>query len=424
MAERTDAEINETMNDHALQRIDNPPPAIRQDVEMREITPAQARVESVALVLNSAYQNASKLHLTPEEAKALMADFDDSDIRSGARGDQNLIYLEHAAVRRRLMEVFGPGQWTIINRRSWLDESAGWLYADTVLVCRGCFVGECIGAMRYSPKNSRTNYADAVKGAESDALGRIAGTALGVGLKLWSKEFCDGWHQRQNAARNAPRQQQAPRPQPAPKPAPQANQERKPATSSDVLPQVASEARRKKVQEYLGNMFQVSDLVDFWNNKGWGMHNDWDLKHVPASNQDLSRLVQEINDFIAARQCPPAQDVSENLDMPPEIANAIITVPRRGSKRDEYLKNPDTIGSLYRAMKDGDQDAQKRLYGLAKGWQPEPYVNPTNGKKYPVSQEDYDCRVALDLYLSWQDGKEQDNVNESGLSQGYDGRVE
>lgn len=389
----------------ALERIDNPPPALREAADRYAVTPAQARVESVAAVLDSAYKNASTLQLTPEEAKALMADFDDSDIRSGARGDANLIYLEHAAVRRRMMEVFGPGQWTIINRRSWLDESGGWLYADVVLVCRGCFVGECIGAMRYTAKNSRTNYADAVKGAESDALGRIAGTALGVGLKLWSKEFCDGWHARQRQGRSNQQPQTTPPPRQYQKPAPQANVERKPAGAADVLPRVASDARRKQVDEYLVKMFGPDLVDDFLKSKGW--FDNWPLDQVPASNQDLSKLVEEINQFIAQTQQTQGSGVSNALDtgsddgLPEEIANSVITVPRRGSRRDEYLKNPDTIGSLYRAMKDGDAEAGKRLWGMAKGWTPEPWVNPTTGKKSPVSNEDAQCRIDLDTFIAW-----------------------
>lgn len=368
----------------------------------REITPAQARVESVALVLNSAYQNASKLVLTPEEAKALMADFDDSDIRPGARGDQNLIYLEHAAVRRRLMEVFGPGQWTIINRRSWLDEAAGWLYADTVLVCRGCFVGECIGAMRYSAKNSRTNYADAVKGAESDALGRIAGTALGVGLQLWSKGFAEAWHARQKATQTRQSYQQPPPQRTAQNPAPQANVERKTASSGDVLPKMATEDRRKKVYDYLLGMFGPDDLHAFLDSKGWV--NEWPLEHVPATNQALSILVNEINEFIASRQCPPSDGVSENLDtesgnqLPPEIGSTVISVPRKGMKRDAYMAAPDTIQSLYSEMKSGDAEAQRRLWGLAKSYTPESWIG-NDGKKRPPSQADVDCRIGLDLFL-------------------------
>jgi hypothetical protein len=395
----------------ALQRMENPPPAVRQDAEMeREITPAQARVESVAAVLDSAYRNASTLKLSPEEAKALMAEFSDDDIRTGARGDDRLIYLEHQAVRRRLLEVFGPGQWTIINRRSWLDEQGGWLYADTVLVCRGCFVGECIGAMRYTPKNSRTNYADAVKGAESDALGRIAGTALGVGLQLWSKGFSEGWHERQrNRAQGYQRQQSAPptpRPQPAPKTAPQSNVAPKPATSSDVLPKMATEARRKHVSDYLDSMFGGETVDEFFNTKGWGQA--WGLKDVPATNQALSVLVEEINNFIASRQCPPSDGVSTGVDidsenmLPPEIGETVITVPRKGMKRAEYMTNPDTIQSLYSAMKAGDADAQKRLWGMAKSYNPEPWVG-NDGKKHPPSQGDVDCRIGLDLFLDWHD---------------------
>jgi hypothetical protein len=409
----TDLEVpSDAPENLALARSESAPP---EQYHHPEITPAQARVESVAAVLHAAYARASTLQLTPEESKALMAEFDDSDIRSGARGDDRLIYLEHAAVRRRLMEVFGPGQWTIINRRSWLDEAAGWLYADIVRVCRGCFVGECIGANRYSAKNARTNYADAVKGAESDALGRIAGTALGVGLQLWSKGFCDGWHQRQRAPQNNQRPQTTQEPRQYQKPAPQANQERKPATSADVLPQAATPKRRDDVVAYLAKTFGAEAMGTFYASRQWDTN--WPLGQVPANNTDLAKLVEEIKLFNAA---PPEPEQMSTVDtatdniLPESIAESIITVPRRGMKRDEYLQNPDTIGGLYRAMKDGDADAGKRLWGLARGWSPEPYVSPKDGKKYPVSKEDAQCRIDLDTFCDWYDNNhdKEEGANE------------
>jgi hypothetical protein len=53
-------------------------------------------------------------------------------------------------------------------------------------------------------------------------------------------------------------------------------------------------------------------------------------------------------------------------------------------------------------MKAGDADAQKRLWGMAKSYNPEPWVG-NDGKKHPPSQGDVDCRIGLDLFLDWHD---------------------
>jgi hypothetical protein len=399
----------------AVQRIEPAPPNVVP------ITPQDARNTSIAHTLDAAYAKASTLQLSPEESARLMADFDDCDIRAGARGKENLIYLEHAAVRRRLMEVFGPGGWAIINRRSWLDEGGGWMYADIVLICRGCFVGESIGANRYGKGNSMVNYADAVKGAESDALGRIAGTALGVGLQLWSRGFCEAWHQR-NAAGTpklgwvASGRVTTSTPRPPQQNAPQANverikrhvaagefeqgsAERKPAAPADVLQKSASPKTREWAVLELNK--DLGAIHWFLVGKGWitdaQEELDWPLEHVPTSRQALAVLADEIRSALPKSESPIVVD---EHTLPPEIGSQIITVPRRGMKRAEYLQNPDTIQSLYSAMKNGDADAQKRLWGMVKGWTPEPYVD-ANQKKWPVKQEDFDCRVALDLFADY-----------------------
>jgi hypothetical protein len=217
------------------------------------------------------------------------------------------------------------------------------------------------------------------------------------------------------APQNAPRQQQAPAPRQYQKPAPQANQERKPATPADVLPQAATPKRRDDVVAYLAKTFGAEEMRTFYASRQWDTN--WPLGQVPANNTDLAKLVEEIKLFNAA---PPEPEQMSTVDtatdniLPESIAESIITVPRRGMKRDEYLQNPDTIGGLYRAMKDGDADAGKRLWGLARGWSPEPYVSPKDGKKYPVSKEDAQCRIDLDTFCDWYDNNhdKEEGANE------------
>jgi hypothetical protein len=89
---------------------------------------------------------------------------------------------------------------------------------------------------------------------------------------------------------------------------------------------------------------------------------------------------------------------------------AIVPIPRKGMKRDEYLKNPDTIGSLYDARKD-DEDARKRLWGLRKGgeecgWVPKP--REYNGKTYQPSEADKKFCLAMKDFAAWYDENHQE----------------
>jgi hypothetical protein len=165
-------------------------------------TPAQAKVDAIAALTMSAYANASKLAMTADEVKLLQADFPDEAFRPGAAGKENLIYLEHAYIRDRMNEVFGPGAWSLIPRNRWTEEHktskgqpAVRVYCEVMMMVRGCFVAEAIGDMEYYPHNAGTNYGDAVEGAKSAALRRCA-KELGMGLQAWKKGWTEGWWQR------------------------------------------------------------------------------------------------------------------------------------------------------------------------------------------------------------------------------------
>ena len=176
-------------------------------------TAAQAKIDAVANLTFKAYERASTLELSPEEIAALEAQFPDEAFRLGAGGDERLIYIEHAALRERLNQVFRPGQWSIIPRNRWAEnfktkdgDDACRVYVEAMLVIRGAFVAEAVGDMVYYPHNAKTNYGDAVEGAKSACLRRCA-KELGIGLQAWKKEFCEMWMQRNLSGKAIPRQQ-------------------------------------------------------------------------------------------------------------------------------------------------------------------------------------------------------------------------
>lgn len=385
--------------------------------EVREITPQQARNESIATMLDAAYQRASTLQLTPDEAEKLAADFPDEAFELGAGGDRSLLYLSHVYIRQRLNQVLGIGASVPIRRREWSEEftyfkdgknkQAARVYVEMVLLVRGCVVGEAIADAIYYKENSGDSYADTLEKAKSNAFRRCA-KEFGVGLQPWMKGFCEQWKQRNLAggSQNAPKQYAASPERTYQKPAPPANVERTAATPASVLPEKATPKTREYMWNQLVGTFGESGVV--WNFLvGKGLvdaasddYSTWNLEHVPTSKQALAALADEIRKTVAVPSEPEKGKLLVDSDLPPDIHNAIITVPRRGMKRQEYLAAPDTIGSLYVAMKNGDQEAQKRLWGMVKGWNPEPYVDG-NGKKWPVKAEDAQCRIDLDCFADF-----------------------
>lgn len=159
--------------------------------------PAQSKIEAVSLLLAKAIGKASELQLTPEETKALKAEFPDEAFRTGAAGKENLLYIEHTHLRERLDEVLGMGQATIVQRECWSENNgkATTVYVRAMLLVRGCFIAEAIGDMNYYPNNASQNYGDAVEGAQTAAFRRCC-KHFGIGLQAWSKTWCEGWWRR------------------------------------------------------------------------------------------------------------------------------------------------------------------------------------------------------------------------------------
>ena len=172
------------------------------------LTSQQSRVNAVNMVMLAAMNRASTLVLTPEESKALAADFPDEAFKYGAAGKEDLIYIEHPFLRDRFNEVFGLGRWTIIRTEPYkmepyevADKFKGGkkpairVYANCALLIRGCFVAEAVGDMSYFPDNATMNYGDAAEGAQTQAFRRCAKN-FGVGIQAWKKDFCEEWKHR------------------------------------------------------------------------------------------------------------------------------------------------------------------------------------------------------------------------------------
>ena len=418
-----------------------------------QVTAAQAKVEAIADLTHSAYQKAGTLQLTKEEADALQADFPDEAFKTGAAGKENLIYIEHAFLRERFSKVFGMGQWAIITRRTWSESfvlppnsqrreptEVVKVYVEAMLVVRGCFVGEAIGDMDYFPKNLGQNYGDAVEGAKTAAFRRCA-KEFGVGLQAWKKDWCQGWMDRKMAPGRRVYPPQKPSGATAPAAPPQdANRPAKaaPAAKQDVSAGMQEvKHATTKTREWFCDKVKESreQATQFCIDLTWLMPDEplesLPLRYVPNTKPKLVEFMTKMLTWTVSGQAVAPYEADWDAEdpknkpqnePPPEATgdpaeseewfNVVVPIPRKGMKRDQYMDNPDTIGSLYAARHDYEED-RKRLWGLCKqgeenGW--EPKAREFNGKIYQPSQQDRQFFASLRKFKEWFDSNHDDKL--------------
>lgn len=87
----------------------------------------------------------------------------------------------------------------------------------------------------------------------------------------------------------------------------------------------------------------------------------------------------------------------------------LVTVPPKGVKRDDYLKAPDTIRALYTRLKEGDEEAGRRLWGFVSHYEPKPWTGRDGQQRQP-SNADLVFREALDAFKEWHDRHGKDKA--------------
>lgn len=215
--------------------------------------------------------------------------------------------------------------------------------------------------------------------------------------------------------------QEEPPKQPAKQPTPQRTQpvktaptqpqEVKKATTEQVLPpKEATEATKAWFLDQLRSVYSDEDIKTFFEKKAFIIPTekieDVPLRFVPISRDQMARFSAEMAVWEVGS--PPASFDEEE----PEFFKVVITIPRRGMKKVEYDKQPDTIGSLYRAMKAGDETAQSRLFGIAHNFEVKKTWTGNDNKEHARKPSevlaDEDLRTALNEFLSWaEERKEQ-----------------
>jgi hypothetical protein len=448
------------MNEHpnetqALTIAEELPLARQSEPTPGHITPAQAKVDAIASLTMKAYDRASMLQITQEETAALCEDFPDEAFQPGAAGKEHLLYLQHSWLRERFSKVFGMGQWAIVPRKRWEEpfktnngKDASRVYVEAMLLVRGCFVGEAVGEMEYFPHNASQNYGDAVEGAKTAAFRRCA-KEFGVGLQAWKKEWCEGWWQRrrsysetsaQNTRHSAPASPPATnrgsnsRSTPSAQNASQSNLGGRgtapnvpPATVTDDKNLFINQLRGKLGTLEMENLFlaflsvtknakgeyfisdegtlhnlelaDLNSLVNHWDKTVNPKFIEWQLATRPE-RKPPTVLPSEKTPPAAEQPQPRPASLDSAMQKDPEFFwDVIVPIPRKGDKRVEYMKHPDTIGSLWRA-RHNDHESMKRLMGFASHFEPKGWTK-ANGQQMPASEADKAFRVALDAFLDW-----------------------
>lgn len=397
-------------------------------------TAAQAKIDAVAALTMSAYARAATLDLTPEEAESLKADFPDDAFQPGAAGKDHLIYIEHAHLRDRFNQVFGMGKWAIVPRNRWAEpfktqkgDDGSRVYVEAMLVVRGCFVGEAVGAMEYYPKNAAQNYGDAVEGAKTAAFRRCA-KEFGVGLQAWKKEFCDGWWTRKRGGRDFSRKPAAPAPGRAAQPPPPSTPTEPPkaplqAKGKPPTPKVATDATRKWWIAEIEKADCREKATQFAIDLAWILPNEKleeiQLMYVPVSKKETTDFFAKMATWSVSgkAEAPYQHEVGAPAPAPPPPAapapaapkdnewwrDVIVPIPHKGEKRVDYLKHPDTIGSLFDLRHGNDEEAQaarQRLWGFVNHYEAKGWVKH-NGQQMPPSDGDVKFREALDAFSEW-----------------------
>lgn len=151
----------------------------------------------------------------------------------------------------------------------------------------------------------------------------------------------------------------------------------------------------------------------------------WSVEQNKAGvKKDFDALTAAVQSFMDGDVLPDEDDLpmgeeapgqNKPIEVPPAdewFWDLIVPVPRKGQKRDEYLKSPDTIRSLYEQRHGTDEDAQlarERLYGFVHHYQPKGWVKK-DGTQMPASDADKKFRDALDafsIFLESQPKEEQ-----------------
>lgn len=187
------------------------------------------------------------------------------------------------------------------------------------------------------------------------------------------------------------------------------------ATRMWMIDQISKADLHKIAVEYFHKLDSPSVLME---NEGLSEVPLWS---VPNCHQEMLALISKIKEFgngdRAGHAFAPHYDAEDAH--PPKLAaeslpkscpkdpewwrDVIVPVPPKGSKRAEYMVNPDTLGSLFDLRHGNDEESQaarQRLWGFVNHYEAKPWIG-NDGKQRPPSDTDVKFREALDALADW-----------------------
>lgn len=281
-----------------------------------------------------------------------------------------------------------------------------------------CCENGCDGRKHWSHANH-----DVIATAETRAKNRAIADLIGCG-EVSAEELTD------DGAKTAPQapagQKPSPAPRQAPKPAPAPEQAPPRPTVVDRAKMIfelkaqPDQGNRQRVTEYFRTVGPPTPLMA--NEEIEAL----DLRFVPSTDQQRRDLAEKIARFDAGDPAefafPPhfdPQDPTPGVKTPAQVApkvlaeatkkpadplwwrNVIVSKPRKGMKKAEYERHPDTLGALYDLRHGNDEEAQaarQRLWGLAEH-APEP--REYNGRTYQPTEADWTTYRAAQAFKEW-----------------------
>jgi hypothetical protein len=132
------------------------------------------------------FAGAGLLGLRPDQKKALMEPFPNEMHDILPTGE---IYIPQIQYRRRLNQIFGPGDWALVPQGE-PRQKGGSIVQKWHLVVMGKFAAEAWGEQEFNAANARTSEVTAVESAKSNGLVRCC-KDLGMGSECWDKSWTE-----------------------------------------------------------------------------------------------------------------------------------------------------------------------------------------------------------------------------------------
>lgn len=260
---------------------------------------------------------------------------------------------------------------------------------------------------------------DIISTAQTRATNRAIADLIGCG-EVSAEEIID-------SPAPAPKAPQTPAPVKPPTPAPKA-----PPAPSSAQPQPTNGPHYRpataQTRLWMLKELQGSEklALDYFQKLEWLLPQkeglaDLPLRFVPNTRAKMKDLKERLAEFgngemiskpyepdWNAEGGPPPKTPANTLPKPgdpnPEAWRyALVPIPRKGQKRADYLKNPDSLGSLYDKRHGNDEESQycrQRLWGLIHHYEPKPFTK-RDGTVIPPSQDELDFVKQLEAFKAY-----------------------